>query len=294
MLWFKCDEIIPGVAIGILVIAICMGFTLVSLEYSDTVEDSVYRMAEGVETEYDSFRAQNHSVFLLGYTGEVGKAILKEMACLKLFKKVTLIGRRGVVLGPEFGPEFEQKVVDFEKLDEFVDVFKDHSIGISCLGTTRGKSGAKGFVRVDHDYVLSAAELAKSVGCSHFNLVSSMSANKNAFFLYPRTKGQVEDALKVIHFDRTSIFRPGVLLCDREESRPGEAFIRSFLKPVAYFFPTAISTPTDVVARAILNNIVAKSENKVEMYENKAIFALAGTKTCAENKNETEEGQKEK
>lgn len=68
-----------------------------------------------------------------------------------------------------------------------------------------------------------------------------------------------------------------ILLCDREESRPSESFFRTVLKPVFYFFPTAISTPTEVVARAMVNNAISPpSENKTELFENKAIHMLAG------------------
>ena len=35
----------------------------------------------------------------------------------------------------------EQKIVDFDKLDDYADVFKGHSVGICTLGTTRGKAG---------------------------------------------------------------------------------------------------------------------------------------------------------
>ena len=49
----------------------------------------------------------------------------------------------------------------------------------------------KGFVRVDHDYVLESAELAKAGGCKHFSLVSSQGANKNASMLYTRIKVHV-------------------------------------------------------------------------------------------------------
>lgn len=67
-----------------------------------------------------------------------------------------------------------------------------HQVAYSCLGTTRGKAGAKGFVRVDRDYVYSAAKLLKDSGCSHFHLVSSTGANKNSHFLYQKTKGKIQ------------------------------------------------------------------------------------------------------
>ena len=46
----------------------------------------------------------------------------------------------------------------------------------------------KGFVKVDRDYVLQAAEVAKTTGCQHFHLVSSTGADKNSLLLYPKTK----------------------------------------------------------------------------------------------------------
>ena len=64
-------------------------------------------------------------------------------------------------------------------------------------------------------------------------------------------------------------------MCNRQESRPGEAFAQVLLKPVSFLFPTAITTPVEVLARAMINNVVAPGE-KVELYENKAIHQLSG------------------
>ena len=46
----------------------------------------------------------------------------------------------------------------------------------------------EGFIRVDHDYVLKAAELAKAGGCSDFHLESSKGADKTSGLLYLRVK----------------------------------------------------------------------------------------------------------
>jgi len=66
-----------------------------------------------------------------------------------------------------------------------------------------------GFKRVDHDYVLKTAELAKAGGLGHMQLMSSMGADHKGSALYTKTKGQVEEAMKVMHFQKLSIFRPG-------------------------------------------------------------------------------------
>lgn len=70
-----------------------------------------------------------------------------------------------------------------------------------------------------------------------------------------------------------------VLLCDRQESRPGEWMVRKVLGVVARVFPTAHSIPTVTVARAMVNHVVmpAKNGQKVEVLENAAIHALGQT-----------------
>jgi len=45
-----------------------------------------------------------------------------------------------------------------------------------------------GYYRVDHDYIVNAAQLAKKGGCSQFHLVSSVGAKKNSLMLAARTK----------------------------------------------------------------------------------------------------------
>jgi len=45
-----------------------------------------------------------------------------------------------------------------------------------------------GYYRVDHDYVINSARIARSGGCSQFHLVSSMGANKDSFMLATRVK----------------------------------------------------------------------------------------------------------
>jgi oxidoreductase len=48
----------------------------------------------------------NKMAFVLGYTGETGKALIREMSKRKLFKKVVLIGRREVKLDKDINLEF--------------------------------------------------------------------------------------------------------------------------------------------------------------------------------------------
>jgi oxidoreductase len=55
-------------------------------------------------------------------------------------------------------------------------------------------------------------------GIPHYLLVSSIGADSKAWFLYPRTKGEVENELKAKKLPLLSILRPG-LLEERHEAR---------------------------------------------------------------------------
>jgi hypothetical protein len=46
-------------------------------------------------------------------------------------------------------------------------------------------------------------------------IVVTQGADKDSWFLYPQTKGEVEENVKQLGFERTSIFRPGMI--DRGE-----------------------------------------------------------------------------
>uniref|UniRef100_A0A3Q2CF17 Protein HTATIP2 n=1 Tax=Cyprinodon variegatus TaxID=28743 RepID=A0A3Q2CF17_CYPVA len=235
-------------------------------------------MDENMETLKENFRSQNKSCFILGASGETGKVLLQELLERNIFSKITLIGRRQLTFE---GKEYEnlvQEVVDFEKLDDFAAAFKDHDVGYCCLGTTRAKSGVDGFIRVDHDYVLKSAELAKAGGCTQFHLESSRGADKKSSFLYLKVKGQVEAAIEALGFDRLAIYRPGVLLVDRKESRPGEWLARKFFGAISAVGSSSLSIPIQAVAKAMVSNTLLQPEQKTEILENKDMAKLGNTK----------------
>lgn len=217
-------------------------------------------------------------VFVLGYTGETGKALVKQLTCDSYFSSIVLIGRRQVELQDlQITDEsrFTQRVIDFENVDKFEEDFKGCDVGFCCIGTTRGKAGPDQFVKVDRDYVVNSARVAKKAGCSHFQLVSSTGANKNSFILYSRTKGEVEEMLKDVSFERLSIYRPGMLLGKRQERRPGESFVKVLMTPFNKLFPSLGSVHFDVLAKAMINNTKKQTTDSVETFSNQEIHRLA-------------------
>lgn len=103
---------------------------------------------------------------------------------------------------------------------------------VSCLGTTIKTAGSRGaFIAVDRELVLRLAQLAYDEGARHAILVSSAGASRQSGNFYLRVKGEVEDALGKIGFDRLDILQPGLLLGQRAEPRPGEK-LAQLLAPI--------------------------------------------------------------
>ncbi len=266
------------VTIVVLIISLIIGYTILLPIENQQLLDS---MASNVEDKMRLFKEKNLTAFIVGHTGEVGKEVVKELARSKIFSKVFLVGRREVKYDDELFKDFsmEQKIVDFDKLDDFADAFKDHSVGICLMGTTKGKAGKEGFKKVDHDYVMNVARLAKAGGCQHFNLMSSTGANKDSSFLYPRVKGQVEAETQELGFERLTIYRPALLMCQREESRPAEWLVQKLLTPMEYLSPGTMTSPTTTVAKAVINSILSPFSQAVEMFESKAIQRISKSET---------------
>ncbi|CAF1653371.1 unnamed protein product [Adineta ricciae] len=228
--------------------------------------------------------SNDHVALVTGYTGESGKTLLKELIKHPKYKKIILVGRRRVDYSEnEYKEKTEQRQVNFDKIDDYLDAFRGADIHFCCLGTTKGKAGAEGFRRVDFDYIVGAGRLAKQAGCRHFHLLSSQGADAHSLFLYTQVKGQTETALTQMSFDRLSIYRPAFLMVDREENRPFERFaqtvIRNTIQRVA---PELITTPIEVLARAMCYNTFTANQSGVEILNNHAIFRLAGQHQSSE------------
>ncbi|CAF3417339.1 unnamed protein product [Rotaria sp. Silwood1] len=162
----------------------------------------------------------------------------------------------------------------FEKIDDYPDVFFGANIHYCCLGTTRGKTGAEGFHRVDFDYIVGAARLAKQVGCKHFHLLLSQSADAHSLFLYPKVKKMpyLKCHLNVYQY----IGQHKMIMLDCLEHHPFESLARVIVRnTVQRFAPEWIKTPIEVLARAMCFNTFTKNRPSIEILDNHAIFRLA-------------------
>jgi len=105
---------------------------------------------------------------------------------------------------------------------------------VSTLGSTIGKAGSwPRFEAVDRFAVLSFAQAARAAGARHFLAVSSSGANAAGRNRYLRLKGEVEEALGSIGFERVDIVRPGLLLGKRTGDHRALERVAAALDPLS-------------------------------------------------------------
>lgn len=159
------------------------------------------------------------SALIAGATGLTGSKLVEVLLDRPEYDRVTVLVRRPLELEH---PKLEQIQVDYYRLVDYKKHFQVDDV-FCCLGTTIKKAGSqKAFRRVDYDYPVALAQLAKSAGAKNFLVVSAMGADSRSNIFYNRVKGQMEDSLKKMELPALHIFRPSLLLGDRKEFRLGE------------------------------------------------------------------------
>ncbi|WP_085810794.1 NAD(P)H-binding protein [Sphingomonas sp. TZW2008] len=172
-----------------------------------------------------------------------------------------------------------ERRIDFERLaDDPVTVPIDAAdIGICCLGTTLRAAGSPArFRRVDHDFGVAFARLARRAGARRFVLVSSVGAGGRG--LYLSVKGEVEAAIRTLGYDRVDILRPSLLLGARADRRPAEAIAQRvaplldplLIGPLARYAPLR----ADLIAAAI-ERLIQSTAPGVFVHHVPAIRTLA-------------------
>ncbi|WP_321149823.1 NAD(P)H-binding protein [Aeromonas jandaei] len=157
-------------------------------------------------------------ILIAGASGLIGRELIKQ---LPAEHELTLLCRKPGKEAHHWLP------VDFDDLAN-VTLPRPVDIAFCALGTTRKDAGsAEAFRRVDLYYVIAFAELARRHGCQRLIVVSSMGASASSPVLYPRTKGEMEQALLAQSWPRLAIVRPAMLLGDRQPPRRSEQIFQA-------------------------------------------------------------------
>ncbi|PAV56724.1 hypothetical protein WR25_04993 [Diploscapter pachys] len=203
------------------------------------------------------------TAFLIGATGATGSELAKILANqVPEISNLRMLQRRHKEDQAK-SEKLEEHLIDFDDMQKSEAAFAGCDIGFCALGTTRAKSGPKGFYKVDHDYVVNSAKLAKEKGVKQFIVVSSTGANANSWLLYPRTKGEVENELKAMNFEKLIIVHPAMIETQREESRLGETLARLVIRPLSYITDKVMISATDIAKAMVIGALDDSIKNDV-------------------------------
>ncbi len=156
------------------------------------------------------------TAIVIGSTGLVGSRLLELLSANKNYATIFSISRNKP-------SDLPQKVTHIPFNSGNYTIPPGCDIAFCALGTTRKKAGSKeAFQKVDLDMVFDFATKSIDAGISRIAVVSSIGADPNASNFYLKTKGQAEEQLKSIGFERLVIVRPSLLLGKRKERRFGE------------------------------------------------------------------------
>jgi uncharacterized protein YbjT (DUF2867 family) len=73
---------------------------------------------------------------------------------------------------------------------------------------------------------LALAKSAEAAGVDIYVLISAAGSSSTSMMPYSKMKGQLEDEVKKLEFKHTLIVRPGLIVGERQHSRPAEYVVR--------------------------------------------------------------------
>jgi uncharacterized protein YbjT (DUF2867 family) len=138
----------------------------------------------------------------------VGGQALKALLDSPAFDRVLTLGRRPAPVGGN-AAKLEQRIVDVSNPASYESLLAGYETALCTFGVGEAtKLSKEEFRRIDFDIVLDFAGACKRQGVSHFTLLGSVGANARSRFFYLRSKGELEEAIAKLGFERVSFFRP--------------------------------------------------------------------------------------
>ncbi|KAH9044008.1 hypothetical protein EDB84DRAFT_1471349 [Lactarius hengduanensis] len=182
------------------------------------------------------------SALILGATGQTGRHLLRELIASPTFSRVCEAGRRvtpAEELPAQASGKLEQKVIDFERLDEAGLKDGNWDAVFITLGTTIKLAGSQeNFTKIDKEYVVNAAKAAKVDKDQRLVYISVGLANPESSSFYLRSKGSTEKALAELGYKDTVVFRPALLAnVERPEGRLLESILVKVTGVLSFITP---------------------------------------------------------
>tara|TARA_B100001093_G_scaffold178115_2_gene170754 strand:- start:5368 stop:6009 length:642 start_codon:yes stop_codon:yes gene_type:complete len=208
---------------------------------------------------------------IFGATGATGTALLEQLIIDDTFKKIIVFTRTPIKITDD---KIEENLVDFNNIEKWSMLIKGDII-FSALGTTKKEAGSKeAQYLVDFTYQYNVARAGAENEVQKYLLVSSIGANSNSKFFYPKIKGELEDAVKKLNFQNIHVLQPPVLIRQKDKIRAGEKSFINVLNKLNKLGIMLSQKPMDVniLAAKMIDLSKKDFQQKVSTHSVKNIF----------------------
>lgn len=215
------------------------------------------------------------TAIVIGATGLIGNLLVNKLLSNDRYKLVKVFSRRSTGIN---NAKFEEHLVDFDEIDQWKNQIACDEL-FSALGTTIRKAKSTSIQhKVDVTYQYEFAKAAAENGVKGYFLVSSSGANAKSKLFYLKIKGELDEKVRSLPFEKIRIFRPSLLLGDRPEKRFGEKAAEIILKIIVPVFPFLKSQRPiegEKVANAMIGSANQDDKERIRIYELDKLFKLA-------------------
>lgn len=214
------------------------------------------------------------TAIVIGATGLVGSFITLKLLDDNRYEKVKVFARNTLGIT---NSKLEENIVNFEKIDDW----KSKLIGdelYSALGTTIKKAGSKDIqYKIDFTYQFEVAQAAAQNGVKNYFLVSSIGADYKSNNFYLRMKGNLDEKVQQLEFEKIRIFRPSIIVGLRSEKRLMETLgikiagtITSIIPALKKYAPIKAS----YIAEGMIKTANQNSNERILFFESDQILEI--------------------
>ena len=198
---------------------------------------------------------------------------------------MTTVGRRPAEVADGEAPpgKLTQHVVDLGSPDSYRALIAGHTAAICTLGVGQPSKSTRDEVwKVEIDYVLGFAAVCRDAGVRHFSLMTSVGSDARARSYYLRLKGTQEDRVAALGFERTSVFRPSMLITPHNRYGAVQAMFLAVWPKLDWVFSGPLKRFRGVrvedLGRAIAMNAAQDGPAGVEVLEWGGFQRILGTR----------------
>ncbi len=205
----------------------------------------------------------NKSAILIGLDGPVGKFCLEYLLASNSYSKVRCFVEKNLNLKHQ---KLHEHIIEFRNMKNYAKLFSGNDVFL-CMDMSSEKDYVRdAYYKVVFGYNYQVAAFAKKNGANQVMVLSTIGADKTSRLFNLRIKGELEEVVSDLDFWATHIFRPSIVLPDRNDNRFGEKVASKigglFNKISSGFLDKIKPVDAQVIAKAMVESAQLFKEGK--------------------------------